>query len=271
MSKRVGSKLRVENQKEIAPKIVSTRVIVPENISAPERVALSRQIYEVHRKIFSGTSAEEFHLHVLEPAAEATVIQLYLTSDCDIVGYCAFHRYWRRLKGRNVIVLRAEAALMPQYRGRGTTFGFGMIRAFVEKLRHPFTPVYYLGTLVHASSYHLFCKYFGQVFPSPDFEAPIEVQDQARALIDSFPDPAVTGADPFIREVGWVTIETEQERELNKRGNQRDVQFYLERNPGYLKGHGLVVFVPITVVNIAVALLSRLLERALIGLGLRQA
>jgi hypothetical protein len=131
-----------------------------------------------------------------------------------------------QLHGRDVIVLRAEAGLLPEYRGRGATYGFGIVRAMIEKLSHPLTPVYYLGTLVHTSSYHLFCKYFRQVYPHPNIEMPTDAREIAHQLIESFPDPAVNPADPFVRNVGWVTIETPQEKHLNEQVDPPDVQFF---------------------------------------------
>lgn len=255
---------------EVVPRIAGRKVVEPAQLSESGRSALSQQLYEVHRRIFAGVSAEEFRHHVVDAQAEATVIQLYLAGDGQIVGYCAFHRFRRRVQGRNSIVLRAEAGLLPEYRGRGAAYAFGMIRAAAEKIRHPFTPIYYLGTLVHASSYHLFCKYFSQVFPHPAHETPARMQEIARELIDSFSDPPVSESDPFVRDVQWVTIETPQEKALNRRGDRADVQFFKARNPGYTKGHGLVVVVPITVGNLIAALVSRLFELALIGLGRRK-
>ena len=159
---------------------------------------------------------------------------------------------------------------MPEYRGRGATYGFGIVRAFIENLSHPFTPVYYLGTLVHTSSYHLFCKYFPRVYPHPDIEPPTDIQEVARQLIETFPDPAVLPADPFVRNVGWVTIETPQEKHLNEQVGPPDVQFFKSRNPGFSRGHGLVVLIPITWRNLTGALLSRFYERALITFGLHK-
>lgn len=248
-------------------KFVATRIVAPTQLSDTERQKLSDQLYSVHQKIFAGVSAEEFRRHVIEPPAEATSIQLYCAADQSVIGYCAVHRYRRQVNGRNAIVLRAEAGLMPEFRRRGATYGFGIVGAFIEKISHPFTPVYYLGTLVHPSSYHLFCKYFSRVYPHPDIEMPTDIQEIARQLIESFPDPAVLPADPFVRDVGWVTIETPQEKYLNEQVDPLDVQFFKFRNPGFSRGHGLVVLIPLTLRNLTGALISRLYERTLIALG----
>lgn len=243
------------------------RVVVPAKLSGRERTELAEDLYAVHERIFSGVSAEHFRLHVIEPEAEATAIQLYLTAENRIVGYCAIHRFRRRVKGRDALVLRAEAGLMPEYRGRGRTYEFGIVRAMRTKLLHPFTPIYYLGTLVHTSSYHLFCKYFPQIFPHPVLKAPDDLGTIARDLADSFSNPRVHPDDPYLRDVGWITIETPQEKALNQRRNQPDVDFFRQRNPGYDRGHGLVIVVPLTFGNIFAALLRRLAERVRLTIG----
>lgn len=239
-------------------------------MSEPERAALAQTLFALHQKIFAGVSQEDFRRHVVEPPAEKTVIQLYSAANDNLVGYCAFHRFRRRFQGGNAIVLRAEAGLIPGYRGRGTTYGFGIMQAVVEKVMHPFTPIYYLGTLVHPSSYHLLCKYFPMVFPSAFRTTPADMQDLARALADSFPDLPVDASDPLIRDVGWSTIETAQERALAQRSDQADVTFFRSRNPGYAAGHGLVVVVPITFLNILAALLTRFYDAASMAVSGRQ-
>ncbi|WP_249139007.1 hypothetical protein [Actibacterium sp. MT2.3-13A] len=243
-------------------RITGRRTVDPSRLSPSARDAFGRELYAIHRQIFSGVTEERFRSHVIEPPAESTAVQIYLGAGGEVVGYCAVHRYRRRIGGRDTIVLRAEAGLRPEYRGRGTTYWFGMIRALAEKLRHPFTAVYYLGTLVHTSSYHLFFKYFPRVYPHPDLGFPEAARAVALELADSFPDPAADASDPLVRAVGWITIETPQEKALDRRGDLPDVRYFKSRNPGYVAGQGLVVLVPITFGNVAAAMLARLGELA---------
>lgn len=241
-------------------RILRRLTVVPAKLPEPERAALSHQLYEVHSRIFSGLGPEEFRRRVVQAPLEGTIIQLYLSGEGQIAGYCAVHRFRRRARGRSVIVLQADAGLLPEYRGRSMTFGFGMRRAVVEKLRHPLTPIYYFDFLLHASSYHLFIKYFPHVFPNPVVDMPADLRRVALDLVDSFDYPPVTEADPFVRNVGWATIESAQERALNNREHRPDIAFFKMRNPGYPKGHGLAVIIPVTVGNLAAAYLARLSE-----------
>ena len=254
---------------ELAPRIARRRTVYPGRMSEPEIAALSAQLYAVHSLIFDGSTAEGFRAHVVEPAAEDTRIQLFLDDDGAVIGYCALHLFRRKVLGRESLVLRAEAGLCPDYRGRSMTYGIGIARAAEVKLRHPFTPFYYLGTLVHTSSYHLFCKYFPQIFPHHSRDDPPRLRQIAQELIESFDDPAVSEHDPFVRDVGWVTIETNAEKSLNRRGDRSDVRFFKARNPGYPQGHGLVVVVPLTVANTTAALLALVAELGLHAFGRR--
>ena len=252
------------------PGVASYRRVIPAELGTVERNALARRLYAVHSRIFAGVTYDQFVSHVIDPPAENTIIQLFVSASGDIIGYCAVHRYRRTVAGRDALVLRAEAGLLPEYRGRGATYGFGIRRAIAEKLRHPTTTIYYLGTLVHISSYHLFCKYFPVLFPSPRQDHTPQVEAIAVELADSFPDPAVTPHDPLIRDVGWVTIESPNESRLNQRDDRPDVTFFKARNPGYVKGHGLVVVVPITFGNVLIALMRRLSEVVRIKTGRRK-
>lgn len=243
-----------------APRITGRRRVDLATLTQAQRDALGRDLYDVHCRVFAGVGAEHFAAHVINPPAQRTVVELYLGASGQIVGYCAVHIYRRNAAGQDCIVIRAEAGLLPDYRGRSSTYWFGMTLALAEKLAHPLTPVYYLGTLVHTSSYHLFCKYFPRVYPAPTGHMPAATRTLALDLIDSFDAPPVDATDPLVRDVGWITIETPQETRLRERHGLPDIDFFKSRNPGYRKGHGLVVLVPITFFNVTRAILTRLTE-----------
>ena len=244
----------------LARHIAGQRTVDIDRLDPAARRKLGDELYPVQQLIFHGPEKEEFIDHVMFPDAERNMVRLYLDTSGATIGFCAVHRYRRVLRGRTYLVIRAEAGLHPDFRGRGSTYSFGIARALRQKLRHPFTPLYYLGTLVHTSSYHLFYKYFPKVYPTPDREMPDTVRDLALELSESFHFPAVDSSDPLVRDAGWTTIETQQEAELSQQDNRPDVAFFLRRNPGYARGHGLVVLVPLSWPNLAAAVLRRLRE-----------
>lgn len=73
-----------------------------------------------------------------------------------------------------------------------------------------------------------------------------------RDLADSFGVPPVDSSDVMIRRVGWTTRYSKPYWEQTE---DLDVEYFRERNPGYRHGQGLVVLVPITVGNLARAML----------------
>jgi hypothetical protein len=239
-------------------RIAGSRIVDLDALSPEQRVALGRQLYAVHTRIFAGVSEGEFQDHVMAPDADRNLVQLYLDPDGGLAGYCAVHRFARPLRGRMCSVIRAEAGLLPEFRGRGATLWFGLTYSLRQKLRHPVTPVYYLGTLVHASSYHLLCKYFPRVYPSPGRPMPGGMRGLAVGLVESFDKPAVDRGDPLVRDVGWITLESPQEAALNRESGLPDIRYFLERNPGYVQGHGLVVLVPLGLFDILGAMGARL-------------
>ena len=251
------------------PERVVRKTLFPANMAKSERKQFARELYAVHSRIFSGVSLKDFTSHVVEPQAELTAIQVFFDQSGQLVGYCAFHRFTRELERRRVVVLRAEAGLLPQYRGRAFAHWFGMLGALREKLRHPFARVFYFGTLVHPSSYRFFCKYFPTVFPRRDNERSVAMRELAIALADSFEASPVDAHTPLVRDVGWVTRETLEHPALISEQGQADVHYFETTNPGYVEGHGLVVLVPVTFSNVGYAILKRFSE-IILGMARRR-
>lgn len=146
------------------------------------------------------------------------------------------------------------------YRGRAATHGFYMLEAFKYRVLHPTENLFYLGMLVHPSSYLLLAQSFWQIFPRYDRETPQTVSRLMLDMADMFLVEAVDATDPFVRRVGWIT---RQERAFWKSTNIPDVVFFRSRNPGYHKGHGLVVLVPLTFTNLLQSAIRFLASHAL--------
>jgi hypothetical protein len=60
----------------------------------------------------------------------------------------------------------------------------------------------------------------------------------------------VDEARPLVRKVGWKTRETEAEREYWQTCDKPTARFFIEANPGYVEGDGLVTVVPVTASNL---------------------
>ncbi len=232
------------------PRIASTEVIIPKALCAERRHRLTEALYAVHCEIFDGVERESFAKYVVESKAEHTWIQIHKNEAGEIVGYFALHIFERRFNGQPSAVFRAEAGSLRAYRGGSITMRFGLKRLVSYLLKNPGCKAYYLGSLVHPSSYALLAHHFGTVWPRSEQETPPESLAFMQALASEFGLEEVNPEQPLVRRVGWRTRETEEEREYWQHCDKPAARYFLEANPGYAEGHGLVTLVPLTTANV---------------------
>jgi CRP-like cAMP-binding protein len=225
------------------PRIVSTEVVVPKKLDPAARLALTDALYEVHSQIFDGVEKKTFAKYVVESKAELTWILLHKGEAGQIVGYLAIHIFERRLRGERCAVFRGEAGTLRAYRGRNTNAGFFLTKILEHAVRHPGKPLYYLGSLVHPSSYAGFAKYAHELWPSPTTRLPADLERFMCDMADEFGLPVVDPRHPLVREVGWITRETDVERRYWRHCDRPPARFFIAQNPGYVRGHGLVTMI----------------------------
>lgn len=231
-------------------RIANTEVIIPKSLSPEARGELIDALYAVHNEIFDGVERESFAKYVVESKAEHTWIQVHKNEAGQIVGYFAVHIFERQLGGVPTAVFRAEAGTLRAYRGGNVNARFGLALALRYLLKNPGRRAYYLGSLVHPSSYSLFARYFGEVWPRREAQTPAELQSFMEELAAEFGLEKVDEARPLVRKVGWKTRETEAEREYWQHCDKPSARFFIEANPGYVEGNGLVTVVPVTASNL---------------------
>lgn len=226
-------------------RIVSSEVIVPKLLSPSEKGRITDALYAVQAEVFDGVDKSAFAKYVIDSNAEQTAILLHRGEAGQIVGYMAFHIFERQLRGTLTAVFRAEAGILRAYRGRNSSVSFGVKQITEYLVRHPGRPAFYLGSLVHPSSYSLFVKYGELVWPNAEQPVPPDIERFMCELADEFGIPAVSGRSPLVRDVGWITRETDVERRYWRHCDRPAARFFVSRNPGYAEGHGLVTLVPL--------------------------
>lgn len=237
---------------------LESEVIYLADLSPDDQSALADELFPVHQQIFAGLSQEEFVKYVLHDHANSTWIEIFRRPDGRPAGYCALHQYERTFNGRLSTIFRAEAGLLPDYRGQTSTWSFPYLRAFLYRIRHPFRPLYYLGMLVHPSSYCLISERFSDIHPNRRNTSSPEILAAMAELADTFDIPAVDD-NGLIRAVGWITRQTPEQEAMWKASDHPDVRFYLRANPDYTAGHGLVTLVPLTLASLAGDLVGHIL------------
>lgn len=227
--------------------IEKTVIMNLSSMKEEERFEWATRLRELHIRIFE--DAESFDDYVINSEADESKLALFMDGD-SLVGYCTAHRFMRELNGRTIAIFRAEAGLLRNYRGSNATFSFGFKEALNYKLLHPLQESYYLGTFVHPSIYRLMTKYFPIVYPNCHDLTPPHVKQLMMDLVNLYKAPAVNPENPFIRKVGWVTADSEEERRHWQENDHPDVRYFITENPGYGEGHGLVTLIPIDMTNL---------------------
>jgi len=222
--------------------IVRSEDIEPRTLDEAGRAALIDALYAVQRTIFANVSREEFGQHVVYSSADHTVIRVHYDEKGAIVGFFGAHAFVRTLQGRPALILRGEAGNLRGARGGGSSLGWALRRAFDYRRRFPGLPMWFMGCMVHPSSYLLLVRSLGRVWPSPKHPVEGPLQDELAALADSFGLDRV-GGNPLVRDGHWATRDTPAEREAWARSTRPEVVYYRAQNPTYADGHGLLTLV----------------------------
>lgn len=231
---------------------------------APEaRDALARELYAVHAQIFAGLDFEGFRDYVVERPSWRTWIYTKQNAAGHLVGYTSLHFFRTELEGRPCTVLRMEAGTLPAWRGRDLTMVHGLIRLMRVWLNEPWRRFCIFAALTHPSSYTHLSHYAPVVWPHVSRpHIPPRVMGILEELADRFGLERIDPANPLVRKVDWITLESPEERQRWSNSRRPDTRFYLAQNPGYGQGHGLATYIPVNGGLILRAMLRFLVGRA---------
>jgi hypothetical protein len=226
--------------------LTAAEIIVPKDLDPTSKRQLIDALYDVHTRIFDGVDKASFARYVVDSTAEHTWIQIYRGEQDQIAGYFAVHVFEREFRGETVAIIRGEAGVLRRYRGSNVIAAFMADRVFRYKLRRPGRTMYYLGSLVHPSSYTQLARYMDEVWPREGEETPADVKALMSEMGESFGLEIVDEENPLVRKVGWKTIDLKSDREYWRTSDRPGAQFFLAANPGYAEGNGLLTLAPFT-------------------------
>jgi hypothetical protein len=153
-----------------------------------------------------------------------------------------------------LLIIRAEAGILREYRGRSITLWFGFKEALKYRIKHPLCDLYYLGSFVHPSVLYMFSRYFSEYYPRADTPIPNKIRAFMLELAKGFHLEPVDEQDVLVRQVGWITKESSEDRGFWLGHTNPIVKYYIKTNPGYVRGNGLLTLVPLTFRNIFMSL-----------------
>ncbi|MCA9704607.1 MAG: hypothetical protein KDK70_02020 [Myxococcales bacterium] len=239
---------------------LTQQIIDPHALSEAARERLTDELFAAHERIFAGVDREAFSAYVVCSPARRTRIQVFRAGD-QVVGYAAFHVFECAVAGRRSRVLRAEVGLLPAYR-RGTRFGWFITReALRAVLGSPGTPVWGLSCATNPATYRTIARHADMVWPHWERPTPPHVEHLMGELAAQFGLRPVEER-PGVYHVGWRTRQDEAEALGWQQSTHPAARLYVDRNPGYVDGHGLLLLVPVSGLGMVRACL-RLLHHAL--------
>ncbi|KIG13052.1 hypothetical protein DB30_00589 [Enhygromyxa salina] len=222
--------------------------INPDALTPAAKLRLIDELHATHTKMFDGVSKRAFADHVVNSPADRTRIQIFRAGD-RLVGYLAVHTFARIIAGERWVVVRGETGKLPAYRRRanGNLLISEILRAC---LRHPRARKAFLGCFVHPSAYVALAHVAPQIYPHWDEPTDPEIHAVMARLADEFGlEPAEAGRQG-VRNVGWITRETQAERDSWARRDDPMTRLFMTQNPSYAAGHGLLVLVPLHLRNL---------------------
>ena len=93
-------------------------------------------------------------------------------------------------------------------------------------------------------------SYFDVIWPSTRHPPPPAVLAFMDELANSFGLERVTSDNPLTRQVHWITRDSEVERNYWRNCDKPAARFFIEANPGYGEGDGLVTLVRVDAHNL---------------------
>lgn len=221
-----------------------TEIIEPARLDAASRQRLIDEMYACHERIFDGVDQASFARYVVESPAALTRIMLLRDAMDAVRGYAAFHVFEQGHLGQPSAVIRMEVGVEPAWRGRGFCAHF-MIREFaLARVRYWNRRMFFVACFVHPSSFVSLTRHCAEVWPQPEVETPAEVQTLMTSLAERFGLRPTERAGVY--DIGWIVRGGRGRRTLSP-----EAAFYVESNPGYRAGHGLLTVIPVTASAVA--------------------
>ncbi len=234
--------------------VFSAEKIDPGRLSERQRAELSGQLYQVHSQVFTGLDEKQFDHYVVNSSAKETRILLYRNRQKELVGYFGVHRFDEYIGSQLSAVFRAEVGLLPEYRQKDADLSFWLAEATRFKLLNPGTPVYFFYAPVSPSFYALVARRMRAMYPRDGASIPPATLDLMTRLAQRFGLDQAEERNPLVRKVGWVTIATDREKAFWQSTENPYVRFYMDANPKFGEGNGLLTLVPLTFTNAVLSL-----------------
>lgn len=165
----------------------------------------------------------------------------------ELVGINLVNIYEYNYKGDDFSFFRFMSGILPEHRGKSNVQRVGFLEAFKYAALNPLRNIYYLGPLIHPSSYAAACKVSSKVYPSLKNKVPKKYFDLMVTVSDVLGLERVEGESLLVRDIKVKTIEKDEYKPFRISNRAK---YFMELNPNYKKGYGLITFAPMDFKNV---------------------
>ncbi len=231
--------------------LVRKQTIKVNPLTAAERDALADELFPINDEVMAGADPEVFRADLETPAGTTTTVQIFRNAANEAVGYSVARRLELNINGRDIIVMRAAAAIKDQYRGGGSTLMLGFILSVLSKIQRPTSEVYYFGTLLQPTSYYLMTKFASVIWPNHKQQTPPEIEDLMVSIATKVGLEPLDEAYPLAFKTPRTVVETPEERQYWLTTERPEARCYLQHNPRYFDGSAMICLIPLDWRNLA--------------------
>ncbi|MEM7159700.1 MAG: hypothetical protein AAF799_43065 [Myxococcota bacterium] len=238
--------------------VASSRRVVLGTLSASARSRLEDELHELWSEFFVGLSREQF---VATHLFDDTRLQLVYGRDGELAGFANINASLLQDEGKTHLVMHCGAFTRLRYDAVRTLIFRGAREFLRLRLRHPRTPMAYVGVMTSPVAYRLFGWAGVDVYPAPNAVAPPHVERLLGALAERRRIP-VDPDDPWLAEFAVKQRDPTglKESRCVRRGN-RHVDFFVQRAPQWHQGWSLLAWMPLTTVNVVGGLLRLIFKK----------
>lgn len=210
--------------------------------------SISESLYEIFKLTLNpDLTTREFRQYLFGQHPDNLEISFIYSGD-NLAGFCTSAAYPRKVRGKKVVILRSAFGLLDTYKN-GKFPLHGLFYKYMRyKLKHLFTPVYVAGFMANPLMYAMICKYTLTCYPRRNNAASPEVLEFADDLLDSM-NLIRKKVAPFVLKIHFQVKFKPLDVERFEASTDKDVQYFLNINPGYREQMGVMVLVPVTIPN----------------------
>ncbi|CAM3889413.1 hypothetical protein [Pseudoalteromonas maricaloris] len=205
---------------------------------------------------FSNVEAEHyFALYFEKGESTKRRLRLFLSGG-DIVGYCllTFDD-----SNKDVCIVGASAAFLPDFRGKNSTFRFSLIEVLKRYIRNPRRKLLYADTMLSPAMFRAMAKNIAEVYPNN-----LPQNSAIATLYDTINPSGLVSPHNGLRclkAVGRKTNYSEAEIARFRESSKTEIALYCSVNPDFDKGIALVVIIPISLTQFILTLKKILSSR----------